>query len=201
MTNEEMMRPCTLPKPWFQSQKPFCATLVADFFWHGYYSSDDYHFEELRVLSDVPFVRDAEHNPSMHFCLETRKQILASYETNNIDGTNPNWNSESTKRKILQEAITTIADALNAPVLATDAVLAGLPKDANLRTGNHSLERNDKGEWGYYDFNENWEDQADFWVFVPIDASDRIFYDRCSKTAEYLRQFTLEGVRKETKDV
>jgi hypothetical protein len=99
------------------------------------------------------------------------------------------------------EAITTIANALNAPVLATDAVLAGLPKDANLRTGNHSLERNDKGEWGYYDFNENWEDQADFWVFVPIDASDRIFYDRCSKTAEYLRQFTLEGVRKETKDV
>jgi len=63
------------------------------------------------------------------------------------------------------------------------------------------IERNDKGEWGYYDFNENWEDQADFWVFVPIDASDRIFYDRCSKTAEYLRQFTLEGVRKETKDV
>ncbi len=132
MTNEEMMRPCTLPKPWFQSQKPFCATLVADFFWHGYYSSDDYHFEELRVLSDVPFVRDAEHNPSMHFCLETRKQILASYETNNIDGTNPNWNSESTKRKILQEAITTIADALNAPVLATEEVLAGLPKDAKV---------------------------------------------------------------------
>jgi hypothetical protein len=31
---------------------------------------------------------------------------------------------------LFQEAITTIADALNAPVLATDAVLAGLPKDA-----------------------------------------------------------------------
>jgi hypothetical protein len=73
-----------------------------------------------------------------------------------------------------QEAITTIAKALNPPIMATEEVLAGLPKDAKLRTGKHSLERNDKGEWGYYDFNEHWEDEADFWVFVSIDASDRI---------------------------
>jgi len=198
MTNE-MMRPCTLPKPWFQSQKPFCATLVADFFWHGYYSSDDYHFEELRVLSDVPFVRDAEHNPSMHFCLETRKQILASYETNNIDGTNPNWNSESTKRKILQEAITTIAEALNAPVLATEEVLEGLEYKEVIGYCDAGLQHS-----GFVNnFAGTWKLNRVSWGLMDFGSEDCGVYKVKAKeddpqTAEYLGKFTLEGVRKET---
>jgi hypothetical protein len=130
---------------------------------------------------------------SVTHVLSTENYIVVCLE-DNTNFTSPFYIIQS--QRYLQEAITAIADALNAPVLATDAVLAGLPKDAEVRTGNHSLEVNDKGKWGYYEFNENWEDEADFWVFVSIDDSDRIFSDRCPKTAEYLLQFTLNGVRR-----
>jgi hypothetical protein len=97
--------------------------------------------------------------------------------------------------QLYREAITTIADALNAPVLATDAVLAGLPKDAKLmvvldhkrRLAEHEL------------FNE-----YGIWSFSQLGSENVLNYDRvhkirangCSKTAEYLRQFTLQGVRR-----
>jgi hypothetical protein len=132
-------------------------------------------------------------------------QVWVEIWEENPDGTTPITHKKCfSENEIIianREAITTIADALNAPVLATEVVMKDLPKDAKLRTGDHSLERNDKGEWGYYDFNEYWEDEGDFWVFVPIDASDRIFSDRCSKTAEYLRQFTLKGKRIKQKEM
>jgi hypothetical protein len=104
------------------------------------------------------------------------------------------------RQALLLEAITTISDALNAPVLATEEVLAGLPKDAKLmvvldhkrRLAEHEL------------FNE-----YGIWSFSQLGSENVLNYDRvhkirangCSKTADYLRQFTLEGVRKETKDV
>jgi hypothetical protein len=92
-------------------------------------------------------------------------------------------------QRYLQEAITTIADALNAPVLATEVVLAGLPKDANAVLIDtigipHSL---------------NWVSRAvigDGWAWgddYDVMPHHRIQAFRCSKTAEYLRQFTLEG--------
>ena len=85
--------------------------------------------------------------------------------------------------------------AKNAPVLATEEVLAGLPKDAKLmvvldhkrRLAEHEL------------FNE-----YGIWSFSQLGSENVLNYDRvhkirangCSKTAEYLRQFTLDGVRR-----
>jgi hypothetical protein len=94
--------------------------------------------------------------------------------------------------QLYREAITTISDALNAPVLATDAVLAGLPKDANAVLIDdagipYSLDwvsRTGIGDgWA-------WGDDYDVMPYHKIQAF------RCPKTADYLRQFTLDGVRR-----
>jgi hypothetical protein len=105
---------------------------------------------------------------------------------------------------IYRQIITTIADALNAPVLATEEVLAGLPKDANalaVLSGNMCrmkwVEDEDGGYWQIRD--------GDYYMSVASDDFGDSYFpikaDNCSKTAEYLRQFTLQGVRKETNDV
>jgi hypothetical protein len=131
--------------------------------------------------------------------------------------------------KVKMEAITTIADALNAPVLATEEVLAGLPKDAKIWVvESFSSEYGerityDKATYGKWYDQEDYKYYGSSWVYksfyntvhhkqddihieYPMRIQDgcklRIIADKDdSKTAEYLRQFTLEGVRKETKDV
>ncbi len=94
------------------------------------------------------------------------------------------------------EAITTIAEALNAPVEAKDEVLAGLEYkevigycDAGLQhsgvVGNFAgTWKLNRGSWGLMDF--GWEDCGIYKVKAKEDDP---------KTAEYLRQFTLDGVR------
>jgi hypothetical protein len=91
---------------------------------------------------------------------------------------------------LFQEAITTIADALNAPVLATEEVLAGLPTDAKAMTRTHFIEKGCSGYWGYWEPN----DYGDF-DLEPVNG-ERIQAHNDPKTAEYLRQFTLDGVRR-----
>jgi hypothetical protein len=90
------------------------------------------------------------------------------------------------------DTLATIADALNAPVLASKKVLAGLPKDAKAVLIDdigvpHSLDwvaRTGIGDgWA-------WGDDYDVMPYHKIQAF------RCPKTAEYLRQFTLDGVRR-----
>jgi hypothetical protein len=93
---------------------------------------------------------------------------------------------------LFQEAITTIADALNAPVLATEEVLAGLPKDAK------AVLIDDIG----IPYSLDWVSRAvigDGWAWG--DGYDVMPYHRIQafndpKTADYLRQFTLQGVRR-----
>ena len=82
-----------------------------------------------------------------------------------------------------------ISEKRNAPVLATEEVLAGLPKDAKLMTRTHFVEQGVCGDWGYWEPNEN----GDF-DLEPV-LGERIKSNGCPKTAEYLRQFTLKGVR------
>ena len=94
------------------------------------------------------------------------------------------------------EAITTIAKALNSPVLATEEVLAGLEYkevigycDAGLQhsgvVGNFAgTWKLNRGSWGLMDF--GLEDCGIYKVKAKEDDP---------KTAEYLRQFTLDGVR------
>jgi hypothetical protein len=94
------------------------------------------------------------------------------------------------------EAITAIYNALNAPVLATEEVLAGLPKDASAVLIDdigipHSLDWVSRAVIGD---GWAWGDDYDVMPYHRIQAF------RCPKTAEYLLQFTLGGVRKETKD-
>lgn len=95
------------------------------------------------------------------------------------------------------EAITTIAEALNAPVLATKEVLVGLPKDAKVSV----LHFNGNTSFGY------WDDEIELWEMCYNGKHIRIIADsfRIStkdfKTLEYLLQFTLDGRRKELNDV
>jgi hypothetical protein len=98
---------------------------------------------------------------------------------------------------IYRQIITTIADALNAPVLVTEEVLAGLPKDAkalvfsgiyqsipyNLYWGRHRYSLGSDEVWFFDGFNTNFK-------------NCRIQANNDPKTAEYLRQFTLDGVRR-----
>lgn len=92
------------------------------------------------------------------------------------------------------KAITTIAEALNAPVLATKEVLAGLPKDAKVSV----LHFNGNTSFGY------WNDEIELWEMCYNGKHIRIIADsfRIStkdfKTLEYLLQFTLDGRRKVT---
>jgi hypothetical protein len=100
--------------------------------------------------------------------------------------------SEEDLALVCRLAIDAIADALNAPVLATEEVLAGLPKDAKAVLIDdigipYSLDwvsRTGIGDgWA-------WGDDYDVMPYHKIQAF------RCPKTAEYLRQFTLDGVRR-----
>jgi hypothetical protein len=92
------------------------------------------------------------------------------------------------------EAITTIADALNAPVLATEEVLAGLSKDAKVYTFDEKT-----GDALKCTFDEQWGwgcGTGHFNEALELGRPYRIFTINDPKTAYYLRQFTLEGVRR-----
>ena len=113
------------------------------------------------------------------------------------DIASPVYKNKIESYKAIAEAITTIANALNAPVLATEEVLAGLPKDAKafvvLSTGNMCKMTWAKDYWRIRD--------GDYYMEVEPEDSFRIIADENDpKTAEYLRQFTLDGVRIKEKE-
>jgi hypothetical protein len=113
------------------------------------------------------------------------------------DIASPVYKNKIESYKAIAEAITTIANALNAPVLATEEVLAGLPKDAKafvvLSTGNMCKMTWAKDCWEIRD--------GDYYMEVEPEDSFRIIADKDDpKTAEYLRQFTLDGVRIKEKE-
>ena len=104
-------------------------------------------------------------------------------------------------KKALNDAMR-VLDAIegkrNAPVLATEEVLAGLPKDAKafvvLSTGNMCKMTWAKDCWEIRD--------GDYYMEVEPEDSFRIIADKNDpKTAEYLRNnFTLDGVRIKEKE-
>jgi hypothetical protein len=98
------------------------------------------------------------------------------------------------RQALLLEAITTISDALNAPVLATEEVLAGLPKDAKVYTIDEKT-----GDALKCTFDEQWGwvcGTGHFNEALELGRPYRIFTINDPKTAYYLRQFTLQGVRR-----
>ena len=121
------------------------------------------------------------------------------------------------------EAITAIAEALNAPVLATDAVLAGLPDEGTVDctweelpkfevqvSPNENYDEEKEVMWmkPFYAFDEYPNGTIEGWfVYAPYYTEDGD-WDMAltsikelkmratnNETAEYLRQFTLDGVR------
>jgi len=176
----EMRRPCTLPAHWKQTE-PFDAMKIGTFL----YRPVPYHTQtkkktEYRIEL---FINDSD---SIFSPPARDKKELEQYKF---------------------EAITTIAEALNAPVLATDAVLAGLPKDAKVYEGVNHESNGIKTQmkcflyWGLTDKKEGWMyrehdlDSLDGESYdYLVSKSDKLYADD-PKTAEYLRQFTLEGVR------
>ena len=172
MTNEEMMRPCILPTHWKQ-KKPIDACEVSgiqSFYEVG--SKDKYHITINFWNGDTiqsPQIKEAKH----YDCANAKKEL------NHIQFL--------------------IYDALNAPVLATEEVLAGLPKDAKVYTIDEKT-----GDALKCTFDEQWGwvcGTGHFNEALELGRPYRIFTINDPKTEDYLRQFTLEGVRKETKDV
>ena len=109
------------------------------------------------------------------------------------DIASPVYKNKIESYKAIAEAITTIANALNAPVLATDAVLAGLPKDAKIytideKTGD-ALKCTFDEQFGWLCRTGHFDEAS------ALGKRYRIFTINDSKTAEYLRQFKLDGVR------
>jgi hypothetical protein len=136
--------------------------------------------------------------------LSTENYIVVCLE-DNTNFTSPFYSIQS--QRYLQEAITAIYNALNAPVLATEEVLAGLPKDAKLLAENDEYQgfqivREINKEYmscstaqhGSLNHFKNIYDEDGFLIGTP-----HVWHFKsngCSKTADYLRQFTLDGVRR-----
>lgn len=99
------------------------------------------------------------------------------------------------RQALLLEAITTIAKALNAPVLATEEVLAGLPKDAKVIL-------TDIGDVDLADTPYACMTSIGYIRIFVEDFTQKVYIksNGCHKTAEYLRQFTLGGVRFKEKE-
>jgi hypothetical protein len=178
VTKEEMMRPCTLPTHW-KKKEPIDACEVSGV--QSYYevgSKDKYHITINFWNGDTiksPQIKEAKH----YDCANAKKEL------NHIQSL--------------------IYDALNGDVLATEEVLAGLPKDASfwLCWGNQKIKAR-------YDYDRCDEDSYK-WIFesthhdrhymadsvYEFDGSFTVEADKDDpKTADYLRQFTLQGVRR-----
>jgi hypothetical protein len=93
-----------------------------------------------------------------------------------------------TDKAIMQYFWCSIANALNAPVLATEEVLDKLPSDAKLlgRLKDRYLR---SGNEVYQTSFCNWKRSGTY-----MDEDWQIKSDNCPKTLEYLLQFTTEGV-------
>jgi hypothetical protein len=170
MTNEDMMRPCT----W--GGKLFDAYQNLNIIEGGIDSSLTYY--KTLSYSDVKIIDNDGYLIVSKKCASAEKEDVL---------------------KVKMEAITTISDALNAPVLATEEVLAGLPKDAKVYTIDEKT-----GDALKCTFDEQWGwvcGTGHFNEALELGRPYRIFTINDPKTEDYLRQFTLEGVRKETKDV
>jgi hypothetical protein len=82
-----------------------------------------------------------------------------------------------------------IAEALNAPVKATQEVLAGLPQGSDFLA--HKVGYSPIWQSAFYCPKSQWWWSED----EPLDESYIIKSDGCSKTLQVLLQFTLDGVR------
>lgn len=161
------IRPCTLPAHWKQTE-PFDAIKIGTFL----YRPVPYHTQtkkktEYRIEL---FINDSD---SIFSPPARDKKELEQYKF---------------------EAITTIAEALNAPVLATEEVLAGLPeggvfyiqdKDGERRLIEKNTRNKDPKTHRWQHRGRRIEDVGSPHRIVGGDAMSQ----------EYLRQFTLDGVR------
>ena len=179
MTNE-MMRPCTL---WGETFDAMRVKIV----------------EIYMATSSEPF------------------QVWVEIWEENPDGTTPITHKKCfSENEIIianREDITTIADALNAPVLASPVVMKDLPKDAkafilvNHESNGIHTQMKCFLYWGFKDKREGWMyrehdlDSLDGESYdYLVSKSDKLYADD-SKTAEYLRQFTLKGKRIKQKEM
>ena len=141
--------------------------------------------------------------------LSTENYIVVGFE-DNTNFTSPFYIIQS--QRYLQEAITAIYNALNAPVLATEEVLAGLPKDAKVWVvvdeGDRKAQYKATYKYMRYDTDPIWEytpydcsvcedDGYEYPHEVYTDSGCYLVADKDDpKTADYLRQFTIDGVRR-----
>ena len=180
MTNE-IMRPITLIDYW-DEKKPTEKTIDAL----------SIHGVQLCYADFLGFYPRISYSPDGGFLYADKYIIGKPY----------NAVEEATAENM--RILDAISEARNAPVLATEEVLAGLPKDAKLMTETHFSDfdidpddpdgvDNAEPYWGYYE--PEFVDHYENFTFTSI-FGERIKSNGCSKTADYLRQFTLQGVRR-----
>lgn len=159
MPNE--IRPCTLPAHWKRIE-PFDACDVIQI-----------RNEETRVVIDLDYVKFVNGHPIFG------KAINSPFYDEDL----------ISSQRYLQEAITTIANALNAPVLAKKEVLKYLPQGSNFIA--HKVGYSPIWQSAFYCLeSQQWWSQDE-----PLDVSYIIKSDECFETLARLLQFTLDGVR------
>lgn len=106
----------------------------------------------------------------------------------------PSFDSKAKGMMTTKEAITAIAEALNAPVLATKKVLAGLPQGSDFLA--HKVGYSPIWQSAFYcPESQQWWSEDE-----PLDESYIIKSDGCPKTLQVLLMFTLKGVRIKEKE-
>lgn len=167
MTNEEMMRPCTL---WGKTFDACDVKAVNDYLTFNEESTSPSMGYNCGVLVRDPFKGD--------IASPTHKNKIESY-------------------KAIQEAISTIAEALNAPVVLTKAVFENLPIDVYQLHYIASLEPD-------YIYLVRYNKTLKKWTFrtgMTLELFDVPIHkiSGCNQIGkDYLLQFTLDGKRKET---
>lgn len=163
----KLIRPCTLPSVW------------------------------VGVLDgkDSPFVIDAVRFEGLHYTPSTSYN-LEEYFIVRVDLCNPRttamaYHPKENVEHLMRCTLGIIHEALNAPVLATEEVLAGLPKDGAVytvdeKTGD-ALKCTLDDEYG-------WRCRAGFLnEALELGKPYRIFTIKDFKTLDYLLQFYTDG--------
>ena len=219
---KEMIRPCTLPEYW-KAQEPIEACDIISFgfnwgsdsvlsfesVWKGQTSKDGYPELDLAELEDIQKWIDERYYSS---------------DFENIDAKD----KEFLQLKYYRETAHLIAEALNAPVLATEEVLAGLPDEGTVNctwedlpkfevqvSPNENYDEEEEVMWikPFYAFDEypmgtieGWFVYAPYytevgdWNMALTSVEGLKIRATNNETAEYLRQFYTDGTPVKNKE-
>lgn len=177
----KLIRPCTLPSVW------------------------------VGVLDgkDIPFMIDAIRFEGLHYTPSTsynpKEYFIVRVDLCNPRTTAMAYHPKENVEHLMRRTLGVIYEALNAPVLVTEEVLAGLPKDARILGRLVHFDEDEKPDHP----DAKWQEIEYSFLFKEWRYSVRSLFpvasthnmvrwyiiksNGCSKTAEYLRKFYTDG--------